>query len=138
VKIAADDGIPIFAECGGMMYLSNSITTGGKEYAMAGVLPADAVMTGKIQALGYSLGRWKGGPRIACPGLPIRGHEFHYSFLDVSRDARFTIEISRGRGIWDGMDGLYAHEAVGSYTHSYFSTEFADMLVAAAHAYRKQ
>jgi cobyrinic acid a,c-diamide synthase len=138
LKDAADEGIPIFAECGGMMYLSDGIASGGNEYRMAGVLPARAVMTGNIQALGYSLGRWKGGPAMACPGLPIRGHEFHYSFLNVSGDARFAIEISRGRGICGGMDGLYVHESVGSYTHSYFSREFADLFVGAAQAYRKR
>jgi cobyrinic acid a,c-diamide synthase len=138
LKDAADDGIPIFGECGGMMYLTDSITNEENAYRMAGVLPAGAVMTGKIQALGYSFGCWNSGPGIACPGLPIRGHEFHYSFLDVSGDARFAIEISRGKGICDGRDGLYVHEAVGSYTHSYFSPEFSDRFVAAAQGYQKR
>jgi cobyrinic acid a,c-diamide synthase len=138
LKDAADEGFPVFAECGGMMYLAQSISTGGKEYRMAGILPADAVMTGTIQALGYSYGCWKAGPKLACPGAAIRGHEFHYSHMDVSGDARFAIEVSRGRGICAGMDGLFSHEAVGSYTHSYFSREFAGSLVSAARTSRKR
>jgi cobyrinic acid a,c-diamide synthase len=138
LKDAADEGIPVFAECGGMMYLAETISTAGREYRMAGILPADAVMTGTIQALGYSLGCWKAGPKIASPGMAIRGHEFHYSYVDISRDARFAIEISRGRGICGGMDGLFAHDAVGCYTHSYFSRGFAGSLVRAAQTSRKQ
>jgi cobyrinic acid a,c-diamide synthase len=138
MNIAAEDGMPIFAECGGMMYLTNSITTGDKKYGMAGVLPGDAVMTRNIQALGYSLGRWVAGPCLSCPGQVIRGHEFHYSFLDISHDARFAIEITRGSGICDGNDGLYVHETVGSYTHSYFSQGFADLFVHASSSYRKR
>jgi cobyrinic acid a,c-diamide synthase len=138
LKSVAEDNIPVFAECGGMMYLSDSITTDERTYPMAGVLSGDAVMTGKIQALGYSLGHWIDAPVFSCPGGAIKGHEFHYSFLDTPNDARFAIKITRGRGISSGMDGLYAHETVGSYTHSYFSPGFAELFVQACSAYRKR
>jgi len=136
LKAAADQGVPIFAECGGMMFLSESITTGEEEYSMAGILPAASVMTGKIQALGYSLGRWGSGVRIAAPGLEIRGHEFHYSYLGPSGDARYAIDLTRGKGIAGGKDGLFCHEAVGTYTHSYFSDDFARSFVKAAACFR--
>ena len=129
---AASEGIPVFAECGGLMYLCESITVGETEFRMAGVLPGTASMTPGIQALGYSDGTWTGGPAMSSPGSPIRGHEFHYSRVDPSRDARFSIRLSRGTGIAGGRDGMFTHESVGTYTHSYFSAGFAEALVSAA------
>jgi cobyrinic acid a,c-diamide synthase len=114
------------------MYLCESITVGETDFRMAGVLPGTARMTTGIQALGYSDGRWTGGPELASPGLPIRGHEFHYSSVDPARDARFCIGLSRGKGISDGRDGMYSCESVGTYTHSYFSSAFAEAMVRAA------
>ena len=105
---------------------------------MTGSLPAAAVMTGKIQALGYSLGHWRTGVQMAAPGLEIRGHEFHYSYIEPSGDARFAIDLSRGKGISGGKDGLFCHESVGTYTHSYFSAGFARSFVQAAARFRQQ
>ena len=132
LKAAAEQEKPVFAECGGLMYLCESMTVGEVEFDMAGVLPGTAHMTQGIQALSYSEGKWKKGLAMAVPGLPILGHEFHYSYIDPDRDARFAITLTRGKGILDGKDGLCVHESVGTYTHSYFSTAFADSLIAAA------
>jgi cobyrinic acid a,c-diamide synthase len=132
LRDAADRGIPVFGECGGMMFLAETLSTAGHEYRMAGILPADSVMTGTIQALGYSLGSWESGPEMACPGTSIRGHEFHYSYTDASRDARFSVVLARGKGIRDGRDGLYSGQAVGTYTHTYFSPSFAAAFARAA------
>jgi cobyrinic acid a,c-diamide synthase len=132
IRSAAEKGIPVYAECGGLMYLCNSLTVGETDFRMAGVLPGSARMTTGIQALGYSEGQWTGGPAMACPGLTIRGHEFHYSAVEPDRDARFTIILHRGAGIREGRDGLTEFQTVGSYTHSYFSQAFAKSLVSAA------
>lgn len=138
LKHAADQGAPVFGECGGMMFLCRSITVDGRDFRMTGILPGEARMTAGIQALGYSAGIWTGGHGLSRPGLPIRGHEFHYSFLDLAGDARFSIELSRGRGIAEGRDGLYSHGTVGTYTHSYFTPEFAASFVSAAARYGKR
>jgi len=132
IRSAAEKGMPIYAECGGLMYLCKSMTVGETDFRMAGILPGSARMTAGIQALGYSEGQWTGGPAMAVPGLPIRGHEFHYSAVEPGRDARFAITLNRGTGIMEGRDGLTEFQAVGTYTHSYFSPEFSESLVSAA------
>ncbi|HTY14943.1 MAG TPA: cobyrinate a,c-diamide synthase [Methanoregulaceae archaeon] len=131
VKSAAEAGMPIYGECGGLLYLSESITA-GNSYAMAGVLPSTGEMTGIVQALGYSAGVCIAGNSFFREGMPVKGHEFHYSRLECSRDARFSIRLERGSGIGDGRDGLSEHNVTGCYTHSYFTDEFACSFVRAA------
>jgi len=135
IRAAADQGMPIYGECGGLLALAGSITT-DREYRMAGVLPATATMTGSVAALGYSDGRATGRNSFVHEGMQIRGHEFHYSRVECPADARFLFRLTRGKGIAAGMDGLFEHETVGSYTHSYFSAEFSGAFVSAARKFR--
>jgi cobyrinic acid a,c-diamide synthase len=137
IRTAGDRGVPIYGECGGLLYLAESVLVGECEFPMAGILPGNAQMTGRIQALGYSEGIFTSGPRLSVPGIPIRGHEFHYSTFNPSPDARFSVRLSRGKGISGGLDGLYSHETIGVYTHSYFSGRFAATIVDAALRCRK-
>ncbi|MCU0629906.1 MAG: cobyrinate a,c-diamide synthase [Methanoregulaceae archaeon] len=137
VAAAADRGMPVYAECGGLLFLSRGIYS-DREYRMAGVLPACAEMTGTVQALGYSDGRASGKNSYIRPGMKIKGHEFHYSRIECMPGARFVIDLSRGKGISGGRDGLSEHETTGSYTHSYFSTEFSRAFVNAARIFKRQ
>ena len=137
VTAAADRGMPIYAECGGLLFLTRGIRT-DREYRMAGVLPACAEMTTSVQALGYSDGRGSGKNSYISPGMKIKGHEFHYSRIECMPDARFIVELSRGNGISGGKDGLSEHETAGSYTHSYFTREFSDSFVNAARMFKRQ
>jgi cobyrinic acid a,c-diamide synthase len=135
LREACDDGMPVYGECGGLITLSESLGAEGREYPMAGVLPARAFLTGKVQALGYVEGRATGSASALVPGIALRGHEFHYSRLECGRDARFSIRLSRGTGIRDGLDGLTAGNTVGSYTHAYFTDDFAGSFITAAEKY---
>ena len=137
VRRAVDAGMPVYAECGGLVYLTERLATGEGDYPMVGALPAATEMTGRIQALGYVEARVVGAAPVLAPGSAFRGHEFHYSHLDCAPDARFALELLRGRGIDGGRDGLTAHNAVGQYTHAYFPEGFAETLVRAAGAYRR-
>ncbi len=76
IKKASDGGMPVYAECGGLMYLTRGITY-DKEYPMAGILPAKSVMTKKLQALSYVDARSATCGGIFHAGLAFRGHEFH-------------------------------------------------------------
>jgi cobyrinic acid a,c-diamide synthase len=136
LRKAADDGLPILAECGGLMYLTREVT-GETKHRMAGILPAETEMTKRIQALGYTTGTVTGAGTLLPAGLAIRGHEFHYSRIIPDRDARFVISLSRGRGIIEGMDGLASANALGMYTHAYFSGDFARHLVDAAASFSR-
>jgi cobyrinic acid a,c-diamide synthase len=117
IRGAAADGVPIYGECGGMIYLCESlIDLDGNAYPMAGVLPAETAMTNQLQALGYTDATVSGNPVV--PIGRIRGHEFHYSETDCAPDVRFAYRMNRGKGIRDGMDGMVEYATLGSYMHA--------------------
>ena len=121
IRRAAEDGMPIYGECGGLMYLCESVISkdGDWEKEMVGVLPASTTMTGRLQALGYVEGDVVCDNPVVEKGLVIRGHEFHYSRMDCARDARFAYRFRRGKGILGEKDGLMEHETLGSYLHTH-------------------
>ena len=130
----AEDGMPVYGECGGLMYLCGSLETDAKNYKMSGVLPGRAVMTQRLAALGYVKGAFSG----LWPGtVAVRGHEFHYSKVECDNDARFALRLTNGAGIDGGNDGLFEHATIGAYTHAYFSDAFCKKFVAGAAAYRR-
>jgi cobyrinic acid a,c-diamide synthase len=133
---AAEQRMPIYAECGGLMYLTKEIQ-GNKTYRMCGVLPSTAEMTCRIQALGYVKGTGTGTISYIPASLRITGHEFHYSRLDPDADARYAISLSRGKGIIAGKDGMVSQNALGCYTHAYFTPAFAGKFVEAATIFSK-
>ena len=136
MKHAINEGMPVYAECGGLIYLTREITA-DKTFRMCGVLPAEAEMTKKIQALGYVRGESVGTGSFLSPVGTISGHEFHYSRLHPDNDARYTFRLSRGKGIARGNDGLFTGNAIGMYTHVYFSQKLADLFVDRAVKFRK-
>jgi cobyrinic acid a,c-diamide synthase len=95
-------------------------------------------MTGRIQALGYVKGRGTGEISYLPSSVGITGHEFHYSRLDPDTDARYAIHLSRGKGITAGKDGLVSQNALGCYTHAYFTPVFAEKFVQAAAVFSKR
>ena len=135
---AAADGMPVWGECGGLVYLSQSLETDGRSHRMCGVLPAGSAMTGGIRGLGYVAGTCVAGPFPALRGAAVRGHEFHYSDCTPDADARYALALSRGRGLGSGRDGLCEHATVAGYTHAYFSSRFCSTFVGAARAYARR
>lgn len=116
VKKFHEEGRPIYAECGGLMYLSRSINN----HRMCDVFGYDSVMTRKPQALSYVISRASTNNIIANKDDIIKGHEFHYSKINLHDDApKFAFEILRGRGILNQKDGLMSKNTVASYIHTH-------------------
>jgi cobyrinic acid a,c-diamide synthase len=132
----ADKGMPIYGECGGLMYLCRSVTI-DREYQMADVLPARVEMTKTIEALGYVKGKFNGQPGIWAGTGSLKGHEFHYSRVECNYGARFAIRLTQGKGIQNGKDGLTEKNAIGTYSHAYFSDTFCRHFVDAAEDFRR-
>ncbi|MBI5276744.1 MAG: cobyrinate a,c-diamide synthase [Burkholderiales bacterium] len=142
VREAIEDGLPTYAECGGLMYLARSIRWQGRSARMAGAIPGDAVMHPRPVGRGYVHLRqsaampWPG----ADPGATVRGHEFHHSALEnLPAGLPFAWEVERGHGIDGRRDGLCIHNLVASYTHlrSAAGSGWAQRFVAFAQAVRK-
>ncbi|MDD1696309.1 MAG: hydrogenobyrinic acid a,c-diamide synthase (glutamine-hydrolyzing), partial [Methanoregula sp.] len=131
VKAVADAGMPVYGECGGLLYLTREIRS-DRAYRLCGVLPAESEMTQKVQALGYVKGKSTGEWGFVPTLQGLRGHEFHYSRVLLEHDAQFAFHLTRGKGIDNGRDGLIAHNTLGTYTHAYFSDANAKNFIDAA------
>jgi cobyrinic acid a,c-diamide synthase len=121
IRRAIDAGMPAYAECGGLMYLSRSISYQGKKHDMVGAIPGDVVMHAKPIGRGYvhltenSEHPW---PRPQAQDKIVRAHEFHYSSLEnMPADARFAYRMARGHGINGEFDGYIRNNLLASYTH---------------------
>ncbi len=104
---------------------------------MADILPGRAIMTEKLQALGYVQGAFGSRPGLWTGTVAIRGHEFHYSRVECDPEARFAIRLGQGAGIVDSNDGMTEYSTIGAYTHAYFTDAFCRKFVAAAAAFKK-
>jgi len=119
IKHKSSEGMPIYGECGGLMYLSRSLTTNnGDTFDLVGALPADVRMTKGRQALGHSEVEAIRDCAIALKGDRFRGHEYHYSVAEVDADASFAYKMIVGTGI-NGFDGLTEHNILASYHHAH-------------------
>ena len=121
---AGDTGMPVYGECGGLMYLTEEISA-DRTYRLCGLLPATTEMTTNVQALGYVQGQTVHALPCFPAGLSIRGHEFHYSRVIPASDATYAFTLQRGKGIENGRDGLMQNRTIGTFTHAYFSRDFA-------------
>ena len=126
-----NDGIPVFAECGGMMYMTQKIIWDDKENEMVGLLPAISVMRKKPQGKGYvelKMNDLKINTENNEPGYNsfwevqfdenTRAHEFHYSVLEnLPANIKFIFSVNRGSGIINNLDGILFKNMVATYTH---------------------
>ncbi len=138
IKAASEDGMPIYGECGGLMYLSERLVAEETKYRMVGALPATTIMTKKLQALGYVEASCIRSNPIVHLGKAIRGHEFHYSRIECEGDARFAYKLQRGKGTNNGFDGLVEHSTLGGYLHTHFYTYPVDHFIESCKEYRKR
>ena len=138
---ASGNGMPIYAECGGLMYLMSWLETeDGQRHEMAGVFNGTAAMR-HVRTIGYVTGRFETDTPIGQEGAQFKGHEFHHSLLvDVPYNARFAYRLSRGAGIRDGLDGLLSQNTIASYTHLHAASyvPFAAKLVESCAVYKEK
>jgi len=122
VRKLSEDGMPIYAECGGMMYLCDNVRDmEGNLNKMCGVFKAGVEMTNKLQALSYVEAISKRDNILSCKGHTFRGHEFHYSRLYEIEHDEFAYDLKYGRGIVNGKDGMLSQNTLASYTHVHFA-----------------
>lgn len=119
VKRGAEKGLPIYAECGGLIYLGKSIVLDGIEFPLVGVFPARFGMSQKPQAHGYSIFKVDRKTRFYDHGVEVKGHEFRYSkVLDwQGTDEQLAVRMIRGTGFIGGRDGLMYKNVFALYTH---------------------
>ena len=129
IKQAAESGTPIYAECGGLMYLTNSIKHNNRRYKMVGLFDAETEMTKKM-TLNYTEGRIISNCILSSP-RNFRAHEFHYSKINhIPKDAKFLYDLKIGEGITSHKDALTEYNTIASYCHLYFdSGKFASNLI---------
>ncbi|HJJ21223.1 MAG: hydrogenobyrinic acid a,c-diamide synthase (glutamine-hydrolyzing) [Crenarchaeota archaeon] len=130
IKKLSEDNFPIYAECGGLMYLTKSITNNEKKYKMVGLFDAETVMTKKMR-LNYTKGKLSNRNILSDTLHGFRGHEFHYSQLEsVASDSKFAFNLDIGEGIINHQDGIIQNNTLASYGHLYFdSSNYAEIFV---------
>jgi cobyrinic acid a,c-diamide synthase len=119
VKRAAESGLPIYAECGGLIYLGESIQLDDEEYPLAGVFPIRFGLHRKPQAHGYTELTVSGKNPFYKVGEKVKGHEFRYSEILSwqGTKADLALEMQRGVGFMGGRDGLVYKNVLALYTH---------------------
>jgi len=140
LRRAAAAGLPIYAECGGLIYLARSLQVGAKRYPMAGVLPLEVELCSRPVGHGYvELTVQRPNPFFA-PGLRLTGHEFHYTRIvgELPPDLYAAFEVRRGTGSGGGRDGIVHNNVLASYTHLHAlgAPEWATGLVDRAASWR--
>ncbi len=115
----AASGLPIYAECGGFIFLGQSLTLDGIDYPMAGVLPVRFGLSKRPVGHGYTQVRVVEENPYFKQGQVIRGHEFRYSTvleIDQTRGG-MAFSMERGKGIVNGQDGFFTNRVFATYTH---------------------
>ncbi|MGW8323423.1 MAG: cobyrinate a,c-diamide synthase [Thermodesulfobacteriota bacterium] len=118
LRKAVEGGLPVWAECGGLMYLSRRIRWGGDSRDMVGVFPCEVDLSERPAGHGYVLLEETGDGPWPRRGVPLRGHEFHHSrIMGLDDGARFAFKTLRGSGAGGGRDGLISRNCIAAYTH---------------------
>ena len=138
IRQAIESGLPVYAECGGLMYLSRSLRWKGAQCEMVGAIPGDTVMHDRPQGRGYVKLRETGKspwPQAAGATVEIRAHEFHYSTLEnVAGDLDYAYDVTRGTGIDGRRDGIVYRNVLACYTHmrdvgsNHWTARFVDFI----------
>jgi cobyrinic acid a,c-diamide synthase len=140
IKDAAENGMPIYSEHGGSLYLTKSIANvEGSIFPMVGVLPGKAFMEKKLQALDSTLMETINDNLLDQKGNIVHGHEYHFSrIIDVPKDAKFAFKMCIGKGIDGKHEGWMQDKVMALHGHLNFgfNGEFAENLIKHCEQYR--
>jgi len=122
IRRAVDEGMPVYGECGGLMYLTRSISGykgEKKSRKMAGIVEADTLMTGRL-TLNYTDAECNDS---IFGNTHLRGHEFHYSSIEnIAKDSRFAYSMRKGKGVTGNQDGFIINgNTLAAYMHLHFA-----------------
>lgn len=140
VKKMAQRGLPIWAECGGLIFLCRSVRWNDMEYPMADIFAADVILNQVPAGHGYEEVVVDQPNPFLDVGIRLRGHEFHYSSLDTAKPLDTMMKVSRGTGLGGGRDGLIYNQTVATYLHLHAmaAREWIDGFLNAAAGYSKK
>jgi cobyrinic acid a,c-diamide synthase len=138
----AASGRPVYAECGGMLYLAESLRTAdGSNYAMAGVLPLAMQMTEKPVQFGYATVEFTHDCLLGCTGTVVRGHSFHYSRISSNGETPTTYQVQYSMSGKEEREGFRHKNVLASYIHLHFRSDSrlaANFVAAIRHARTNQ
>jgi cobyrinic acid a,c-diamide synthase len=142
LKQTANAGLPVYAECGGLMYLGDSLVIDSVNYPMAGVLPVVFGLSKRPQGHGYTVVSVEKPNPFLKVGTQFKGHEFHYSKVLEWRGTndQLVFNMKRGAGFISGKDGVCHNNVLATYTHIHALglPEWAESMVSNAAAFMKK
>lgn len=142
VRRLAEKGLPIYAECGGLMYLGQSLVFGGVTYPMVGVFPVVFGFSKRPEGHGYTIYEVEKPNPYFEPGFLVRGHEFHYSSV-LSWEGKtedLAFRVTRGTGFIEKRDGLCYKNTLATYAHVHAlgTPTWAEAMVQASASYQER
>jgi len=119
LRTAVEQGLPVYAECGGLMYLSRNLRVDDKVFPMVGVFPVESVLERKPQGHGYIRVEVTSPNPFYPEAAVLTGHEFHYSYVTApANDAgSYAFTVLRGHGMDGFRDGICSDNVLGTYVH---------------------
>jgi len=142
LKDLVEKGLPVYAECGGLMVLGRELVSGEKTFPMAGVLPVRFGLSERPVGHGYTVCEVQGENPFYPRGTVLKGHEFHYSYpLDFTGpEDSLAFAMTRGKGFACRRDGIVHKNVLATYTHVHAlgTPQWAPALVAAADRFRRE
>lgn len=140
LREAVEAGLPVYAECGGLMYLGRELVVGEQTFPMAGVFPIRLVVEGTPQGHGYTILKVDRRNPYFQTGETLHGHEFHYSRIADGEQGAvdFAFDVARGHGIQGRRDGLSYRNVLATYSHIHAAGTkgWVNALLGQAEAYR--
>ena len=120
VRAFAASGKPVYAECGGMLYMAERLCADGEDYPMAGVLPLSMQMTEKLVRFGYATVELTEDCLLGRKGTVVRGHSFHYSQIASQGETETCYRVQYSLSGREELEGFRRDNVLASYIHLHF------------------